>query len=485
MLNTMSQLQPQLLWEIFSQLCAIPRPSKHEEAVLSWIQQWAQQQGLHCEQDQVGNLRLFKPARPGYGGCPGVILQGHVDMVPQKRHEISHDFTRDPIKAVVEGEWVTAEGTTLGADNGVGVASALAILASDDIQHGPLEVLLTVDEEAGMNGAFGVRPGWLQGSLLINTDSEQEGEICMGCAGGVDALVHLSVEREHYQANSVALNVGVSGLRGGHSGVDIHLERANANKVVAQLLSALTVPWQLVSVQGGSLRNALPRDAEATIVLSPEDQVTAIEQLQMMMARLDTQYESVDAQMMLSVDSVAPAPVLTSPDQQRVLDLLLSLPHGVHRMSQVVAGVPETSSNMGVVNLSEHHLDVQCLIRSLTNTGRDELARVHQSVARLAGGECQLTGAYPGWTPNPNSPLMARVKQCYQQLFQAEPDVVVMHAGLECGLFKQTYPDWDMVSFGPTIRFPHSPDEKVNIATVQRYWQLLVNVIESIPSNQA
>lgn len=484
-MSKVSQLQPQLLWDIFSQLCAIPRPSKHEEAVLAWIQQWAQEQGLDCEQDDVGNLRLCKPAQPGCEARPGVILQGHVDMVPQKHHEIEHDFTRDPIKAFVEGEWVTAEGTTLGADNGIGVASALALLASDDVQHGPLEVLLTVDEEAGMHGAFGVKPGWLKGRLLINTDSEQEGEICMGCAGGVDALLSFPVEREAYTPKSVALCVGVSGLRGGHSGVDIHLERANANKILAQLLAALTVPWQLVSIHGGSLRNALPRDAEATIMLSPDDQVSAIEQLQMMMSQLDTQYESVETQMMLSVDSATPEPVLTAVDQHRVLDLLLSVPHGVHRMSQVVAGVPETSSNMGVVALSESQLDIQCLIRSLTNTGRDELARVHQSLARLAGGTCQLTGAYPGWTPDPDSPLMGWVKQCYQTLFHTEPNIVVMHAGLECGLFKQTYPDWDMVSFGPTIRFPHSPDEKVNIATVQRYWQLLVHVIESIPARQA
>ncbi|ODC03063.1 cytosol nonspecific dipeptidase [Terasakiispira papahanaumokuakeensis] len=480
----MDQLQPKLLWGIFSRLCSIPRPSKHEEAVLLWIQQWAQQQGIHCEQDQAGNLKLSKSPRPGCEGKPGIILQGHVDMVPQKHQETQHDFTRDPINAFVDGEWVTAEGTTLGADNGIGVASALAILASGDIHHGPLEVLLTVDEEAGMNGAFGVQPGWLEGSLLINTDSEQEGEICMGCAGGVDALLSLPVEREPYASGHVALKVSISGLRGGHSGVDIHLERANANKIMVQLLASLTVPWQLVHVRGGSLRNALPRDAEAVIVLSPDDQVAAIEQLQAAMAQQDTQYEAVDTQMILSIDSTSAAPVLTAAGQQRVLDLLQSLPHGVYRMSQTVAGVPETSSNLGVVTLSDDYLDIQCLIRSLTNNGRDELARVHQAIARLSGARCQLDGAYPGWTPDPNSSLMALVKTCYQNRFQADPKVVVMHAGLECGLFKRHYPDWDMVSFGPTIRFPHSPDEKVNIASVQRYWELLVNVIESIPANQ-
>lgn len=481
-LNTLSELNPATLWSIFAELCHIPRPSKHEQAVAQWIMDWAKNYPITCEQDDTGNLLLSKPATAGMEDRPGVILQGHIDMVPQKNSDKVHDFTKDPIEAYVDGEWVTANGTTLGADNGIGVSSALAVLAADDIAHGPLEVLLTVDEEAGMNGAFGVQPNWLKGSLLINTDSEQEGEVYMGCAGGVDAVLSLPVNQQSLAADQSVLEISVRGLKGGHSGVDIHLERGNANKILARLLHNITLPWQLVAFDGGSLRNALPREATACIAVPNSSVADITAQLQSAMPFIETQYHNVEDNISLGITASTASQALTPESTSKALALLLALPHGVHRMSQTVAGIPETSSNMGVANIADRELTVQCLIRSLNDTGRDELAAIHQSLAELAGAKCVLQGAYPGWQPDNDSPLMHLVRETYQTLFNKMPNIMVIHAGLECGLFKTAYPHWDMVSFGPTIRFPHSPDEKVEIASVEHYWKLLVTVLAAIPA---
>lgn len=484
-MSALEQLYPQPLWQWFSQICAIAHPSKHEQALSQHIQQWAREKQLSVTEDQTGNLIIRKPATPGMENRKTVVIQAHLDMVPQKNADKQHDFLTDPIEAYVDGDWVKARGTTLGADNGIGMASALAILGSDDIKHGPLEVLLTTDEEAGMSGAFGLQPGILQADILINTDSEQEGEIYMGCAGGVDAAFNLPVNWQPVAAGHQAYTLNISGLKGGHSGVNIHLGRGNANKLLARFLAdyAAALLLHISQFSGGSLRNAIPREASVSLTLPAtqadklQQQVSAYQQL------LQQELAIADPAVKLTlVPAELPAQVLTADSQQRLVNLLHVCPNGVMRMSDEVTGVTETSLNMGVITTEANTVKVLCLIRSLIDSGRQHTESVLQSLAVLAGAEIAFSGAYPGWKPDNSSPVMAIVRDTYQDIYHKEPVIMVIHAGLECGLFKKPYPDMDMVSIGPTIRYPHSPDEMVNITTVGQYWQLLLAVLERIPA---
>ncbi|MGI5308084.1 aminoacyl-histidine dipeptidase [Rheinheimera sp. WS51] len=484
-MSELASLYPQSLWQWFSEICAIPHPSKHEQALSLHIQNWAKDKGLAIVEDKVGNLIIKKPATAGMEDRKTVVLQAHLDMVPQKNADKVHDFTTDPIEAYIDGDWVKARGTTLGADNGIGMASALAVLASDTIKHGPLEVLLTVDEEAGMTGAFGVEPGMLEAEILINTDSEQEGEIYMGCAGGVDAEFSVKAQWQESAADSEAWQLNISGLKGGHSGVNIHLGRGNANKLLARFLAdnSAELGLQLASFNGGSLRNAIPR--EASVVLMVEKQKVSL--LQQKLAEyqqiLQQELAAVEPSIDLSLTSVAkPSKVLSAERQQSLIHLINACPNGVMRMSDEIEGVTETSLNLGVIETTEHSIQVLCLIRSLIDSGREQVQGMLTSLAQLANVKVEFSGAYPGWKPNPDSAVMAIVNQTYQDIYQKKPVVMVIHAGLECGLFKKPYPDMDMVSIGPTIRYPHGPDEMVNIKTVGQYWQLLLAVLERIPA---
>lgn len=483
-MSALSNLYPQPLWQWFAQICAIPHPSKHELVLSQHIQDWARDKGLSVQEDKVGNLIIKKPATQGYENRKTVVIQAHLDMVPQKNADKVHDFTKDPIEAYVDGEWVKANGTTLGADNGIGMASALAILGSSDIKHGPLEVLLTVDEEAGMTGAFGVEPGMLEADILINTDSEQEGEIYMGCAGGVDAEFTVPVQWQKPADGVKAFTLSLTGLKGGHSGVNIHLGRGNANKLLARFLADQAVVLQLdvAAFNGGSLRNAIPREASVTLTV-PAAKLTQLQQaLIEYQALLQTELAAVEPALKLSLAEVAtPAQVLTAAAQSTLINLLNVCPNGVMRMSDEIAGVTETSLNMGVITTTDSGIQVLCLIRSLIDSGREQVQSMLSSLAQLAGAKVAFSGAYPGWKPNPDSPVMAIVNQTYKDIYDKEPVIMVIHAGLECGLFKKPYPDMDMVSIGPTIRFPHGPDEMVNIKTVGQYWQLLLVVLERIP----
>nr|WP_250885766.1 aminoacyl-histidine dipeptidase [Shewanella jiangmenensis] len=473
------------MWQWFEQICAIPHPSKHEAALSAHIQGWAREQGLELVEDKVGNLIIRKPATPGMEDRKTVVIQAHIDMVPQKNNDKVHDFTKDPIDAYVDGEWVKARGTTLGADNGIGMASALAILGSKDIPHGPLEVLLTIDEEAGMTGAFGLEAGMLKADILINTDSEQEGEIYMGCAGGVDAEITLPMVWEAPADGYQTFELTMSGLKGGHSGVNIHLGRGNANKLLARFLfehvEALQI--ELASFSGGSLRNAIPREAAVTIMV-PEEEVAALQQaVSAFEALVRSELAIADPGAVLTLTKVAaPKRVMSEHSQNTLIDLLHACPNGVIRMSDEVAGVTETSLNVGVITTSDSDVKILCLIRSLIDSGRSQVEGMLIALSNLAGGEIELSGAYPGWKPDNSSPVMAIVRETYQDIYNKEPVIMVIHAGLECGLFKKPYPEMDMVSIGPTIRFPHSPDEMVNIETVGQYWQLLLAVLERIPA---
>ena len=490
-MSALSQLKPASLWQLFEKICSIPHPSKHEQKISLWIQDWAKELGLAIKEDAVGNLIIKKPATAGMEDRKGTILQAHMDMVPQKNNDTDHDFLTDPIKPYIiesddidSGEWVTAEGTTLGADNGVGLASALAVLASDDIPHGPLEVLVTIDEEAGMTGAFGLEAGWLDGDILINTDSEQEGEVYMGCAGGIDGNATFPLTFEHVPSDYKAFNLSISGLKGGHSGVDIHTGRANANKLLVRFLLEASNEFDigLTELNGGSLRNAIPREANASFVIAKDK----VEPLKIALAgylatiRANLGAIETDIEMLL----ISPEDFdqcWTKATQAAILRALNACPNGVMRMSDDIEGIVETSLNLGVIRTRGKKFSAMTLIRSLHDDGRIETQRTVQSVFELAGASIIFSGAYPGWKPNTDSAIMQTVRDTYQSIFNKVPAVMVIHAGLECGLFKSAYPHWDMVSIGPTINFPHSPDEKIEIASVALYWQLLVAVLANIP----
>ncbi|QDF74544.1 MULTISPECIES: aminoacyl-histidine dipeptidase [Shewanella] len=483
-MSTLSQLQPQALWQWFEQICAIPHPSKHEQALSQYIQNWAKDKQLSVVEDKVGNLIIKKPATPGMENRKVVALQAHIDMVPQKNADKVHDFEKDPIEAYVDGDWVKAKGTTLGSDNGIGMASALAILGSDDIPHGPLEVLLTIDEEAGMTGAFGLEAGYLDAEILINTDSEQEGEIYMGCAGGVDAQITVPMVWQAAEPSLSTYTLTLSGLKGGHSGVNIHLGRGNANKLLARFLFNYTdeLALELTNFSGGSLRNAIPREASVSFML-PSENLPRLEALMQEYTDLVRQELAIaDPGMLLTLSEIpAATQVMSEATQQTLIDLLHACPNGVMRMSDEIQGVTETSLNVGVITTEGESVSILCLIRSLIDSGREEVEGYLTALSNLAGAEVEFSGAYPGWKPDSSSPVMAIVKDTYESIYNKEPVIMVIHAGLECGLFKKPYPEMDMVSIGPTIRFPHSPDEMVLIETVDQYWKLLLAVLERIP----
>ncbi|WP_045049368.1 beta-Ala-His dipeptidase [Rouxiella chamberiensis] len=483
-MSELSQLSPQPLWDIFAKVCSIPHPSYHEEELARHILEWAAEQGLHAERDQVGNILLRKPATAGMENRKPVVLQAHLDMVPQKNNDTVHDFLKDPIQPYVDNGWVKARGTTLGADNGIGLASALAALVAKDVEHGPLEVLLTMTEESGMDGAFGLQPNWLQAEILINTDSETEGEIYMGCAGGIDFISTLPLTREAVAADFTPLKLTLKGLKGGHSGADIHLGLGNANKLLARFLSdhADEFDVRLADFTGGTLRNAIPREAVAHIAV-PAAQVEAFRKaVDAFQATLQFELAAVEKNIKLVTESSdSSAKVLSKDSQNRFIGLLNATPNGVIRMSDDVKGVVETSLNVGVVSMNEGEAEVICLIRSLIDSGKDYVVSMLTSVGQLAGAKTAPKGGYPGWKPDPESPVMAQVREIYQGLFNKTPNIMVIHAGLECGLFKKPYPDMDMVSIGPTITGPHSPDEQVHIGSVDLYWQLLIALLKAIP----
>ncbi|MEH0687615.1 aminoacyl-histidine dipeptidase [Vibrio cholerae] len=482
--SEISSLSPAPLWQFFDKICSIPHPSKHEEALAQMIIDWATDQGLEVKRDPTGNVFIKKPATKGMENKKGVVLQAHIDMVPQKNEDTDHDFTQDPIQPYIDGEWVTAKGTTLGADNGIGMASCLAVLASNDIKHGPLEVLLTIDEEAGMTGAFGLEAGWLEGDILLNTDSEQEGEVYMGCAGGIDGEMTFEIQREALPAGYVTRQLILKGLKGGHSGCDIHTGRGNANKLLARFLAghASELDLRLIEFRGGSLRNAIPREAFVTVAVPAENEAKLAELYQFYTQLLINELGKVETSLVTFNEvSDSQEDVLSINDQQRFIAALNACPNGVIRMSDDIEGVVETSLNVGVITTEKEAIRVLCLVRSLIDSGRQQVEGMLTSVAELAGAKIAFSGAYPGWKPDADSEIMAIFRDMYEGIYGHKPNIMVIHAGLECGLFKEPYPNMDMVSFGPTIKFPHSPDEKVKIDTVALFWEQMVALLEAIP----
>lgn len=481
--SPLAALKPTALWRHFQMLCDTPRPSRHEAALVQKLLDWASQRTLWAGLDQAGNVILRKPASAGMEDRVGVVLQSHLDMVPQKNNHTQHDFTRDPIVPVRQGDWIGAEGTTLGADNGIGVAAILAIMESDNLCHGPLEALLTIDEEAGMTGAKGLEPGLLQGQLLFNLDTEDEGELYVGCAGGIDVNIQLTPQWQ--DATGQAWQLSVSGLLGGHSGLDIHTGRANAIQLASGFLCRLaeSLPLALARFQGGNLRNAIPREAVVTFV-TPDGWQAHIEQAwQRYCEDSQARYGSLEQHLSLSLAATElPTQALTASQSIQLLGAIAACPSHALRMSDSLPGVAETSNNLAVVRIEPDAIQLQCLVRSLLDSARDDLARSLCGLFRLIGAEASTAGAYPGWRPDTNSALLAMMRDVYRRHYGKEPAVKVIHAGLECGLLGAVYPHWDMISFGPTIRGAHSPDERVHIGSVQAFWDCLVAALAAVPA---
>lgn len=483
----LSSLSPRPVWQHFQTLCDTPRGSKHEAALRETLCQWAQAKGIAHTVDGAGNLILRKPASSGREHLPGVILQGHLDMVCQKDEGSDHDFLRDPIRTVIQEGWVVAPHTTLGADNGIGVALALAVLEADDLAHPPLEVLLTVDEEAGMGGVLGLAPDALQGRALINLDTEGWGEFYLGCAGGADVNVSRTFGSEAVAESHPFFQITVAGLQGGHSGVEIHLERGNAIKLLVRVLLALEsrlgVGLRLATLEGGSARNALPREAHATIALPPEYVERLGQGLAFVEQQLRSELAGVDEGICVRHAIVTHGerpPVLLREAQRAILGALHAAPHGVTRMSQRLPGVVETSNNLGVVRIGDGAFSANLMVRSLIDSCLHARAAEIASLFTLIGAEVAIEGNYPGWPPNPDSPLLARCQQVFRQQFGGTAVTKVIHAGLECGILAAKYPQLDMISIGPTIRGAHAPGERVDIASVDRTWQLLTAILAAL-----
>ncbi len=482
-MSSIRQLQPQALWSWFAQICEIPHPSYSEETLARFIVDWAEKKGLDVARDDVGNILIHKKASTGMADRQGVILQAHLDMVPQANESTSHDFKTDPIKAYVDGDWVTAQGTTLGADNGIGMAAALAVLDSDDIAHPDLEVLLTMTEEAGMEGALGLRAAWLQNRLLINLDTEEDGEIYVGCAGGENANIFLPVEWEsgefahHY-------HITLKGLVGGHSGCDIHENRGNAIKLLARFLAETLhagVDFRLSHIQGGSIRNAIPR--EASLELGFNGDVSELENAVETFARtLRAEFSHTEPTLEFFAEKCEKSTKYFAPaSQATIINALNCLPNGVIRHSDAVVDTVETSLSIGVLRVENDQVKGTILIRSLIESGKAEVKDRLRSLMVLAKGQVEFSVPYPGWEPQPDSPLLHLTQAVYNEILGEPAKIKVIHAGLECGLLKKIYPELDVVSIGPTIRNAHSPDEKVLISAVQTFWQLLKNMLAQMP----
>ncbi|MDO4430098.1 MAG: aminoacyl-histidine dipeptidase [Lonepinella koalarum] len=484
-MSEIQALQPTLLWKWFDQICAIPHPSYHEDQLAEFIIDWAKGKGFYVDRDDSGNVLIRKPATQGMENRQPVALQAHLDMVPQANEGNPHHFLTDPIQPWIDGEWVKAKGTTLGADNGIGLASALAVLDSNDLAHPELEVLCTMTEEAGMEGAVGLRANWLTSEVMINTDTEEEGEIYIGCAGGENAQLTLPLDWQdnHFKHS---YQVILKGLRGGHSGCDIHTTRANAIKVLARLLAKLQqnqphFEFTLGEIRGGSIRNAIPREAFATLCFNAEvcELESAVEKLAVF---IQQELALAEPQLSLTLQKVEkPTQVFTAKTTQQVIDLLNVLPNGVMRNSDVVAGVVETSLSIGVLKTLENCIEGTILLRSLVASGTEYVENMLRSIARLSGGDVAFSNGYPGWEPQRNTPILALTEKIYGEILGHQPEIKVIHAGLECGLLKKIYPNIEMISVGPTIRNAHSPDEKVHIPAVQTYWALLTNVLAQMP----
>jgi len=482
-----SHLNPERVWKNFYALTRIPRPSKHETKVSAFLEKFGKDLGLETIKDPMGNIIIRKPATKGMEDRKGIILQGHMDMVPQKNNDVVHDFLKDPITPRIvekeDGQWVYATGTTLGADNGLGVATAMAILEAKDLEHGPVEALFTVDEETGMTGAFKLAPGLLKGDILINMDSETEGELYVGCAGGVDVTASRKYKEEAMPAGYVAYEIMVKGLRGGHSGMEINEGRGNANKIMTRVLLPILRgnKGKLSCIEGGNLRNAIPRECVAVVAV-PETEAEAVAATAArVLAEVKNELGKIDPAVDIIVKKTKVKTVIAGNVGLKMLMAISACANEVFRMSLDMPGMVETSGNLAIVKTADGVFSVSSLLRSSIDSSKMDMAEEMRNAFELAGAKVTFTGAYSGWKPNMDSAILAEMKKVYKKLYGKEPEVMAIHAGLECGILGAKYPNWDMVSCGPTLCSPHSPDERVYVPSVSKFWDFIVAVLKDAP----
>jgi len=481
----MRDLVPAEVWAYFEEILLIPRLSKHEEKIINYLESFAKKFNLEFNKDKTGNLIIRKPATPGFENRQTIVLQSHMDMVGEKLLEVEHDFSKDPIKAVEKNGWIYASGTTLGADDGIGVAASMALLASDTIEHGPLECLFTVDEETGMTGAFGIEKGFMKGRILLNLDSEDEGELFIGCAGGIDTVGTLNIKSKLVKEGDTARKIVVEGLQGGHSGDEIHKGFGNSIKMLNLVLWTLERNHgiKISAFTGGKLRNAIPREAEAVIVF-PVDQSGDVQgTFDKLVSEIVAEYKAIEPSLRIHMSETAlPDTTYRKKFQKRLLNMLYAFPHGVIRWSKEIEGLVETSTNLAVMrNKEAGKLEIVTSQRSSSEFGKRSIANRIESLFLLANADVAHSDGYPGWNPNTNSEILKISRKLYNDLFDEEPKVKAIHAGLECGLFLEKYPDLDMISFGPTIKGAHTPEERLEIASVTKFWDFLLALLKNAP----
>ena len=481
--QNLNQLQPERLWYYFGEVLKIPRPSKKEEKIVAWLMEFGKTHQLETLRDDVGNIIIRKPGTPGFESAPSVCLQGHVDMVCEKDSDKEHDFEKDPIDAYIEDGWVKARGTTLGADNGIAVATMLAILEARDIQHGPLECLFTIDEETGLTGAFGLDPKMLKSRILLNLDSEDDGEFFIGCAGGKDTVIELPVVKESVPDGLEAWRLRISGLTGGHSGDDIHKNRGNANKILNRYLweAATKYGIRVCTFEGGNLRNAIAREATGVFLIRKEKIAELKQYTETFTGLIRFEFRVSEPGLKIELEAAGkPDFVLSQATQEKLLNSLYACPHGVIAWSQDIPNFVETSTNLASVKMHNGFVRIATSQRSSIESAKEDVCQMVASVFALTGAEVSHSDGYPGWAPNPNSKVLDLSVRAYESLFGQKPIVRAIHAGLECGLIGDKYPGMDMISYGPTIRNPHSPGEKLEIATVEKFWVLTLDLLKKI-----
>lgn len=478
-------LEPLALWNHFADLNAVPRASKKEERVIAFMKKFGEDLGLETIVDEVGNVIIKKPATPGMENRKAIVMQSHLDMVHQKNNDTIFDFDTQGIEMFVDEDWVKAKGTTLGADNGIGVATIMAVLASKEIQHPALEALFTIDEETGMTGAMGLKGGVLEGEILLNLDTEEDDEIDIGCAGGVDVTARAEYDEEDTPEGTVAYKITVKGLKGGHSGMDIHKGLGNANKIMNRLLfnGFESFGLQIATLNGGSLRNAIPRESVAEVIIAQVYDEAFVFDMQQIVKEIKSEYATTEPQLEIVFEKkdILPSKVMPPSAQHYLVRALYTAHNGVYKMSADFEDLVETSNNIAKVVVGDGKVQIQCLTRSSVESSKFDLANSLRSAFELMGCEVEFSGSYPGWTPNPHSSILPVLTNLYEKMNGTKPNVVACHAGLECGILGTNYPQMEMISFGPTIRGAHSPEERVSISSVQKYWKFVLEILQNIP----
>ena len=481
---TIRELEPKALWNKFADLNAVPRPSKKEERVIAFMKQFGENLGLETFVDKVGNVIIKKPATAGMENRATVVMQSHLDMVHQKNNDTTFDFDNQGIEMYVDGDWVKAQGTTLGADNGLGVATIMAILESKDIQHPAIEALFTIDEETGMTGAKGLEGGLLNGSILLNLDTEEDDEIGVGCAGGIDVTAKSNYFAKPTNHHQMAFKIVVKGLQGGHSGMDIHKGLGNANKIMNRLVYGIYESFgaHVAEIHGGGLRNAIPRESKAIVVIEAEHENEFLKHIQQTAAIIKTEFKTVEPQLFITTEKTQlPKEMMNAESQIHLINAIYAACNGVYRMSPDIPNLVETSNNIASVTVEAGKIEIKCLTRSSSESSKLDLAHSLKATFELMGCEVQFSGDYPGWTPNMDSKILQVLTGIYEKLNNSKPHVAACHAGLECGILGQNYPDMDMISFGPNIKGAHSPDERAQISSVQKYWKFVLEILKEIP----